>query len=169
MLFRSEQTENGSFFISSAGSVTFRDRNAASAAGSVTFADDGTGIPFVACEVVYGTELLYNRVTVTRSGGTVQTASNANSIALYGISALDQAGLLTDTDANSLALANYLLGQYQQPELRYDSVTVEMSALTAAQQAAVLGLDMTSVVTVKFTPNPNVTTTTAVVLDTPPS
>ena len=149
-----EQTEPGSFFISSAGSAVFKDRNTASVVGTAaTFTDDGTGIPYVEVSVMYGTELLYNRVSITRAGGTQQIASNTNSIASYGISTLDETGLLTDTDANALTLANYLLGQYQQPELRFDQVTLELSALSAAQQASVLALDLTNVVTVKFQPN----------------
>jgi len=156
-----ESTEAGSFFISSAGNATFKDRNTASVVGSVAFADDGTGIPFVGVEVTYGTELLYNRVNVTRVGGATQTASSTDSIALYGINTLDQSGLLTDTDANALALANYLVGQYAQPELRFDTITIELSSLGTADQASVLALDLTNVVTVKFTPNPPTSTTDA--------
>lgn len=156
-----EMTEAGSFFISSAGSATFKDRNTASVVGSVTFADDGTGIPYTGVEVAYGTELLYNRVNVTRAGGVTQTASATDSIALYGINTLDESGLLTDTDANALALANYLVGQYGQPELRFDTITLELSSLSAAQQAQILALDLTNVVNVKFTPNPVTTTTDA--------
>lgn len=148
-----EQSEPGAFFISSAGSATFKDRNTAGVVGTATFADDGSGIPYVACDVTYGTELLYNRVSITRAGGSLQTVSNANSIAQYGISTFDESDLLVDTDANTLAIANYLLAQYQQPELRFDAITMELTALSAAQQATVLALDLTRVVSVKFTPN----------------
>jgi hypothetical protein len=148
-----EQSEPGSFFISAAGSATFKDRNTAAVVGTATFADDGSGIGYTDLQVVYGTELLYNRVNITRAGGTVQTANYTPSQDQYSISTLDEAGLLIDTDANALTLANYLLGRYQQPELRFDQLTVELSSLTTAQQATVLGLELTNVITVKFTPN----------------
>lgn len=148
-----ESSEPGAFFISAAGSATFKDRNTASTVGTVTFSDDGSGIPFVDVTVRYGTELLYNRINITRAGGTVQTASNAASQAQYGINTYEDQGLLIDTDANTLSLASYLLAQYQQAELRFDEITMELSALTTAQQSQVLARDLTNVVTVKFTPN----------------
>lgn len=148
-----EASEPGSFFISAAGSATFKDRNTAMTVGTVTLADDGSGIPYVEATVRYGTELLYNRINLTRAGGSVQVASNAASQAQYGINTYEDQGLLIDTDANTLSLASYLLAQYQQAELRFDEITVELSALTAAQQAQVLARDLTNVVTVKFTPN----------------
>jgi hypothetical protein len=148
-----ELSEPGSFFISADGKATFKDRNTAAVVGSVTLSDDGTGIPYNEVQVAYGTELLYNRVVITRLGGVAQTANSTTSQATYGIAALDQSGLLVDTDANALTLASYLLGQYASPELRFDSVTIELSALSTANQNTLLGLDMTNVIVVKFQPN----------------
>ena len=148
-----ELSEPGSFFISRDGKATFKDRNTAAVVGSVTLSDDGTGIPYNEVQVAYGTELLYNRVVITRLGGVAQTASSTTSQTTYGLASLDQAGLLVDTDANSLTLANYLLGSYATPELRFDSVTIELSALSTANQNTLLALDLTNVITVKFQPN----------------
>ena len=148
-----EASEPGSFFMSRDGKATFKDRNTAAVVGSVTLSDDGTGIPYNEVQVTYGTELLYNRVVITCLGGTAQTANSTTSQATYGIATLDQAGLLIDSDTNSLTLANYLLGQYATPELRFDSVTIELSALSTANQNTLLGLDMTNVIVVKFQPN----------------
>jgi hypothetical protein len=148
-----ETSEPGSFFMSRDGKATFKDRNTAAVVGSVTLTDDGTGIPYNEVQVTYGTELLYNRVVITRVGGTAQTANSTTSQATYGIAALDQAGLLIDTDTNALSLANYLLGSYATPELRFDSVTIELSALSTTNQNTLLALDLTNVITVKFQPN----------------
>jgi hypothetical protein len=148
-----ESSEPGSFFISKDGKATFKDRNTAAVVGSTTLSDDGTGIPYNEVQVVYGTELLYNRVVITRAGGSPQTANNTTSQTTYGLASLDQAGLLTDTDANALSLANYLLGQYSSPELRFDSVTIELSALSTTNQNTLLGLELTNVIVVKFQPN----------------
>ena len=148
-----EASEPGSFFISKDGKATFKDRNTAAVLGSVTLSDDGTGIPYNEVQVVYGTEMLYNRIVVTRAGGSPQTANNTTSQTTYGLASLDQSGLLTDTDSNALSLANYLLGQYASPELRFDSVTIELSALSTADQNTLLGLELTNVIVVKFQPN----------------
>lgn len=148
-----EASEPGSFFISKDGDATFKDRNTAAVVGSTTFSDDGTGIPYNEIQVAYGTELLFNRVVVTRAGGSPQTANNTTSQNQYGLAAFDQSGLLLDTDANALSLANYLLGQYAQPELRFDSITIELAALSTANQNTILGLELTNVVVVKFQPN----------------
>ena len=148
-----EQSEPGSLFISKDGFVTFKDRNTAAVTAAVTFADDGTGIAFTNVQVVYGTEQLYNRVSLTRLGGTVQTATNATSIAEYGIAALDEQGLLMVNDTDTGYIASYLVGRYANPELRFEEVTVEMAGLSVADQNLVLGLELSNVVTVKFTPN----------------
>jgi hypothetical protein len=139
--------------MSADGKATFKDRNTAAVVGSVTLSDDGTGIPYNEVEVTYGTELLYNRVVITRVGGVAQIANSTTSQATYGIAALDQSDLLIDSDTNSLSLANYLLGQYATPDLRFDSVTIELSALSTANQNTLLGLEMTNVIVVKFQPN----------------
>ena len=148
-----EASEPGSFFMSADGKATFNDRNTAAVLGSVTLSDDGTGIPYNEVQVVYGTEMLYNRIVVTRAGGSPQTANNTTSQTTYGLASLDQSGLLTDTDSNALSLANYLLGQYASPELRFDSVTIELSALSTTDQNTLLGLELTNVIVVKFQPN----------------
>lgn len=148
-----EASEPGSFFMSADGKATFKDRNTAAVVGSVTLSDDGTGIPYNEVQVAYGTEMLYNRIVVTRAGGSPQTANNTTSQTTYGLASLDQSGLLTDTDSNALSLANYLLGQYASPELRFDSVTIELSALSTTDQNTLFGLELTNVIAVKFQPN----------------
>ena len=148
-----ESSEPGSFFINGAGLATFKDRNTAASTAIATFSDDGTNLPYTDISVLYGTELLYNRVVVTRAGGAAQTAQSTTSQTTYGISSLDQTGLLIDNDTNSLALANYLLAKYQNPELRFDTITFELAALTLAQQNQLLGIEITNNVTVQFQPN----------------
>ena len=148
-----ENSEPGSFFISTAGSAVFRDRNTASVVGEVVFSDAGTGIPYNEIDIVYGTELLYNSVSITRSGGTQKTASDAASIAAFGISALDENGLLLDTDDSSQSLAEFYVGKYSQPEYRFNSITVEMAMLSKVDQDTLLALDLTDVIVVNFTPN----------------
>ena len=149
-----EQTEPGSLFMSKDGYLTFQDSlTGPSSATSVDLTDDGTGVPFSGIKVVYGSELLYNRVSVTRAGGTAQVAEDSDSQSAYGISSLNLDGLLFTNDGDALDLAQFLVGQYSEPEYRFDSVTIQMSELTLAQQNALLTLELTDQVRIKFTPN----------------
>jgi hypothetical protein len=149
-----EQTESGSLFIAKDGYVTFQDSlTGPSSATTVDLTDDGTGIPFSSVSVVYGSELLYNRVVVTRQNGEPQTVNDTDSQNAYGISSLNLDNLLFDTDADSLSLAQYLVGQYSEPEYRFDSMTIQMSELTPTQQNQLLTLELTDQVRIKFTPN----------------
>ena len=149
-----EQTEAGSLFISKDGNITFQDSlTGPSSSTSVDLTDDGSGIPFSNISVVYGSELLYNRVVVTREGGSPQTAEDTDSQSAYGISSLNLDGLLFENDGDALALAQFLVGQYSEPEYRFDSLTVQMSELTTFQQNQLLTLELTDQVQIKFTPN----------------
>jgi hypothetical protein len=149
-----EQTESGNLFISKTGTMTFQDSlSGPSSSGLVTLTDDGTGIPFSNVAVVFGSELLYNRVVVTRVGGTAQIAEDLDSQFAYGISSLNLDDLLFASDLDSLALADSLLGTYSEPEYRFDSMTVQMSELSTAQQNSLLALELTDQVLIKFTPN----------------
>ncbi len=58
-----------------------------------------------------------------------------------------------ETDSDALVLAGYLVSIYGEPAYRVDAVEINMGALTSAQHATVLALDITSVVSLKFTPN----------------
>jgi hypothetical protein len=149
-----ETTESGSFFIDKAGTATFQDSlTGPSSTGLVTLSDDGTGVPFSNIAVVYGSDLLFNRVVVTRLGGLPQTAEDTDSQNSYGISALNFDGLLFNSDSDASALADALLGTYSEPEYRFDYITVQMSELSTAQQNSLLKLDLTDQVLIKFTPN----------------
>jgi hypothetical protein len=144
----------GRLFASRDGVLTFKDRHAELNDGTVVdFADDGTGVGYSAIEVTYGTELLYNRVGIERQGGTDQTVTDATSVAAYRARSFTQRGLLQNSDAQTLDMANYLLGIYKTPELRVSSLTVQLHGLDDADQAAVVGLDIANVISVTFTPN----------------
>jgi hypothetical protein len=102
--------------------------------------------------VIYGTENLTNRVTVTRLGGTPQTADSTRSQAAYGIAATSKDGLLLITDAEALALASYLTGIYKDPELRINEVTVALEDKNDVQVDRLTAIEIGDVVQVVFTP-----------------
>jgi len=146
-------SEPGSLFLSKNGVVVFKDRYAESAGTPVAFADDGSGIPYQALEVVYGAELLFNEVTVERRNGGTATASSLISQTEYGILNLARTNLPLDTDDSAQNLADYLVAQYAEPEYRFESMEIELSDLDSATQTRILDLELGDFVRVKFTPN----------------
>lgn len=150
-----ETTENGRLFMSRDGKVVFDSRANRPPTTLVIFADDATAlaIPFQNITVMYGSENLFNRVTVTRLGGTAQTANSTPSQSAYGISSFTVDGVLFTSDSESLNFANYLAGIYDEPELRFDSITVNIANLTDLQSANLINLEMGDVIQVKFKPN----------------
>lgn len=148
------KSDIGRLFASRENTLTFLGRNHAfTGVGAPILADDGTGIPYSGIARARGTELLYNRVGVDRSGGIQQTVNDPASQATYKIRSLSLTGLLMDSDDQSLGMANYLLGLYKDPQTRIASLTVYVHGLSGAYQPVVLGLDIGDVVQVIYTPN----------------
>lgn len=147
-----ELSEGGLLFIDKEGSVAFRDRLATPSTGDVTvFADDGTGIPFAPALVEYGVEELFNQIIVEAPGSTA-VANGALSQTRYGILERTISTLLED-GPQVQGYADFLVGRFSEPDLRFARLAVDMANLTSVQKAAMFGLDMGSVVQVKFTPN----------------
>jgi hypothetical protein len=150
----------GYLFASKDGKITFRDRNFANGATSlITFADGTatTGVPFSGISAETGADTLFGRVGVDREGGTLQTvtvASLSTWAATYGgVRSLSVTGLVLNTDAQSLALANYLLNLYSAPQYRVSSVTLDLHGFELGMQSQVLALEIGSTVTVSYSPN----------------
>jgi hypothetical protein len=156
-----EQGEPGAFFVSKAGDVVFRQRNqTATQFTTFSLSDDGAGtsIPYVGIETDFTDELVYNRVIVTRLGGTAQVAESISSQAVYGVSTLEVGGLLLATDSQSLNLANLLLGLFSEAKLRFKQIRVAVHDLDPTKQAQVLGLELNDIVEVEFLPGRNQST-----------
>lgn len=148
-----EQTEQGQLFIAKNGDLTFRSQEASAPSSSdlVAFADTGSGIPFVNAAIDYGSELMANRAVVLSPSGTA-IATDDLSILNYGIiertyNVLNAStGVLTD-------IAEYIVQRYADPKLRFSSITVNVDSLNTSDRADVLGLEISDVVSVSFTPN----------------
>jgi hypothetical protein len=151
-----EQSEGGLLFIDKSGRVAFVDRLTTPTVDNVTvFADDGTGIPFAPAALDYGTEQLYNSITVTSPGSTA-VANGALSQTRYGIAELTVDTLIDDADEVQ-GLADLLLSRFSEPQLRFQVIRVDVDKITAPQRAEVFALEIGDVAQVKLTPgNPPV-------------
>jgi hypothetical protein len=146
------QAESGLCFIARDGDLTFTDRLAASfATVSAYFSDAGTNIPYTTLSIAYGQELLYNRIQVTRVGGTLQEAEDLTSQTEYGISTYAIDNVLLETDTAALSLANDLLDLYANPRYFFNSMTVAVSKLSSGDRTIVNSLDIGDVISITRT------------------
>lgn len=138
------EAERGLFFIAANGDLTFTDRVYQQFVPStvITFSDTGSGIPYQSLDVIYGQEFLYNRIQVTREGGTLQAVDDLSSQTEFGVSTYALDNSLLATDAAALDLANQLLDQYSQPQYRFDNMSVNMVGLSNATRDIINGLEI---------------------------
>lgn len=147
------ESDYGVVFVDRFGVFTYRDRTALLDPVPVkTFTDEGWGIPFSTAELTGAGERFYNQVSVDADGGTVQTSSVDTVTMSTPIRRLALSGLLMDSDAQALALADWLRGLYSQPIPRIKSIGVNFAAMRDADQPSVARLDVSDVVRVRWTP-----------------
>jgi hypothetical protein len=154
-------TEYGAIYMDHSGRLTFQDRNVtvASVAGTpVVFKDDGTAIGYFDVKWVFDDTQIYNLATVTRTGGTVQTASDAASIAKFFTHSYNQSGLLMQTDAVALDYAQAFIASRKETTTRVDELTLDLQQDNyTAGTIAGLDLDFFDPISVTTT-QPNNTT-----------
>lgn len=145
------ESEQGYFFVSRDGKLTFTDRVSKAFATSVAdFSDDaGNEIKYQTLSVLYGQEFLYNKVLATREGGTPQIANDTGSQTEYGISTLNLSGLLLADDTSAQNLANQLLELYAQPAYRFDDMSLLVSSFSSPSRIACNRLELGDTVTVE--------------------
>jgi hypothetical protein len=132
-------SEYGAIYVDFDGSFVFKDRLTAtqSIAGTPTvFADDGTGIPYKNAVWKLDDTLIFNSASITRTGGTTQTATNAASITKYFIHSYNQQDLLMQTDAVALDYARAYVASRAETTIRCDAI--ELDLYTANYNAGIL-------------------------------
>lgn len=144
------RSEPSDFFISKSGDITLLPRNIPFSDDGLLFSETG-GIPYKTISVIYGSELLYNRVTTTSTAGEV-TESDLTSIGTYGERDFNEATLLSST-GQLRDLADALVSQYAEPELRIEGLTIDLRSISPSQRTSLLGLELGNIVQVQFTPN----------------
>lgn len=148
-----EASEQGQLFMAKNGDIRFVNGSVTitSELSTVLFADDGTGVPYTAAAVNYGTELLYNQVEASSAAGTA-TSNNTVSQGKYGITQATVNTLLA-VYSSVEALSQYWVNKYGEPEYRFENLTVNLNGLTGDQQISVLELELGDIIQIKFTPN----------------
>jgi hypothetical protein len=122
-------SEYGSLYVDATGSFVFQDRGvtAGSIGGTPTvFADNGTGILYFDASWILNDVLVFNKATITRSGGTAQVAENAASIEKYFLHSYFLDNLLMQTDAVALDYAQAYVASRAETSIRVDSVVLDL-------------------------------------------
>lgn len=158
------QSDLGLFFAARDGVLTFRDRHSTAVnVTNIDFDDTNTETQFDSVAVTVGSETFYTRVSVTRSGGTAQMVQAGVAVD-DDIRTLSLTGLLQNSDAQTLDMANFLANLYSDStgyvsrlSTRYEStgsLAGRGSGVGAASlQIALPQLELGDVVGVTWTPN----------------
>ena len=153
-------SEFGTLFLSKDGKITFRERNSVPNIPDIVFSDEVvagvyTGIQFADVNIVYGSENLYNRITLENADIFPEQAfaEDATSQAVYGPRTLSQTGLLIQEPEQLQFLADFFLARYKEPQYRFETVTVVLDTLSTVNQDKVLDLEIGDIVLVRFEPS----------------
>jgi len=148
-------TEYGSLYMDAFGNLVFQDRalTSSSVAGTpVDFNDNGTGISYNNALWKLDDTLVFNKASITRTGGTTQIASNQASIDKYFLHSYQEQNLLMETDAEALNTAQAFVASRQETSIRCDAVTLDLyTANYDAGITAALALDFFDPITVTTT------------------
>jgi hypothetical protein len=124
-----EISEYGAFYVDATGSFVFQDRSVTTASIAATptvFNDNGTDIGYANAVWRLDDTLVYNSASITRTGGTAQTATNTASIAKYFIHSYNQQNLLMQTDAVALDYAQAYIASRAETSIRCDAIELDL-------------------------------------------
>jgi hypothetical protein len=140
-----EFSEQGAFYVSPGGNAVFDERSfiiSKSGQNPTTFANDGSGIGYKNIVFAFDDKLIINQSSITRTGGTAQTATNAASIDKYFPHSVNYSDLVVQTDAEALNIARTYVATRAETTIRIDALTLDLNtpSYTAGINAA-LNLD----------------------------
>ena len=122
-------TEYGAVYVDGSGDLVFQDRAyTVSSVGQtpVVFKDDGTAIGYFDVKWVLDDTQVYNKATITRQGGTVQTVIDQPSIDKYFTHSYNLTGLLMETDAEALQYGQAFIASRAETNIRVDELTLDL-------------------------------------------
>jgi hypothetical protein len=122
-------TENGNFFVNSAGAVTFqsRTRRYLATTPAYVFGENTAGgeLPYAGdVRFAFDNLQIYNDVQVTRSGGIVAAATDATSKKRY-FPRTYQRTINTASDLEAVDASTWILASHKDPVQRVDQITLD--------------------------------------------
>lgn len=122
-------SEYGAVYVDASGSWTFQDRTVttASVAGTPTvFNDNGSDIGYFNAVWRLDDTLVFNQANITRTGGSVQSATDAASVLKYFAHTYNQQDLLMQTDADALDYAQAYVASRAETSVRCDAIELDL-------------------------------------------
>jgi hypothetical protein len=124
-----EISEYGALYVDASGSFVFQDRAVTAGSTGATptvFNDNGTDISYFNAVWRLDDTLVYNSASITRTGGTTQTAINQASIDKYFVHSYNQQNLLMQTDAVALDYAQAYVASRAETSIRCDAIQLDL-------------------------------------------
>ena len=122
-------SEYGALYVDATGSFVFQDRavTVGSIGGTPTvFADNGTGIDYFNASWILNDVLIFNKATITRTGGTAQVALNQASIDKYFLHSYFLDNLLMESDSVALDYAQAYVASRAETSIRVDAIVLDL-------------------------------------------
>ena len=151
-----EQSEFGAFFISRQGEAKFLDRTdiselADSSIRNYSDVASPTNLQYVNVDFAFDDQLILNDVTVTRLGGSPQTATSAESIATFFTKSGQRTDILVQTDQESQDQANTLLAARKNSQIRIDSMSLNLLDGTEFETLVNVSMDIYTLINITKT------------------
>ena len=140
-------TEQGAFYFDRAGNAVFKDRDFVYTSSSATptvfsNATGSTDIPYAGITFALDDKTIVNQASVTRTGGTTQTAFDTPSIEKFFLHSITANDMLMQTDAEAFDLAGNFVASRKDTTLRIETITLDLVTLGyGAGVTAALDLD----------------------------
>ena len=122
-------SEYGALYVDANNNFVFQDRTVTvtSIGGTPTvFADNGTGIDYFDASWILNDTLIFNKATITRTGGTAQVASNQASIDKYFLHSYFLDNLLMQSDSVALDYAQAYVASRAETTIRCDAIVLDL-------------------------------------------
>ena len=137
-----EFAEQGAFFIRPDGTAEFKDRT--DVVGSLAPApiefNQTTGIPYSDLKYAFDDKLIINQASMTRIGGSAQTATDSTSSAKYFPHGTTVTDMIPETDAQVLDIAKIYVATRAETTIRIDAMEVDLLN-TSVPTNTIIGLD----------------------------
>ena len=149
-----ELAEFGAFYVDASGSFVFQDRNlTASSIDAIprVFNDNGSNLHYFNADWILNDVLVYNQASITKIGGTAQTAENAASVEKYFSHSYNQTQQMFLTDAQALDYAKTYIASRAETSIRCDSLILDLYYPDEPMVLAALELDFFDPITVSTT------------------
>jgi hypothetical protein len=146
------ESEQGFIYVANNGEFRFRDRLyrlAQPVAATFSNRASGAEIPYESQEIDYGSDRIYNEVTMQRTGGTQVFVRDTASITKYFQRTYNKTNLNNVDDTDIGYAAAWLLNRYKEPQVRFTSLTLR-GDLQESAWPTILGSELDTRYLVKY-------------------